>query len=407
MRRRLSLTIAMAALAAPVAAQDTDTLCGVIGAMGTWIGDGSAGSDLAGMATPVDQVAMLPQGRSQVSLFTLGTPATVRLEAAPQAGGDTEIELYDAQGNLIRTDDDGGGGLASRIDMALEAGTYCLVTRGLGGSAVSADVRLGLAEHPALTGGIASGGSQGVCDATTQAQALGDGPVDGQLDDGLRVSATVQETPYLRFTLAEPAAVTVTARNENADPVVTLYDESGSEIAHNDDFDGLNAKIDVGNPLAPGSYCIALDALSDTSAPIEVTLRRFDPAQALLDLYAMGEASPPLDGPVPVEDLGTLPGRIQQDAMVGSDAVWFSFQVPAAGVVMIDAVGLGDGDPEMFLFDGLGSQIGHDDDGGEDWNARLTVPVLPGAYMVGMRNLGGSGASAAMRLSVQRFVPAD
>jgi hypothetical protein len=50
-----------------------------------------------------------------VTLFTLGAPQTVRLEArASDPGGDPVLELYDASGAMVVTDDDSGGGLSIR-----------------------------------------------------------------------------------------------------------------------------------------------------------------------------------------------------------------------------------------------------------------------------------------------------
>jgi hypothetical protein len=410
MRRIATFTAAALAAAAPVPAQtQTAALCGGQGAEGAWINGTESDSDLAALDAPVDQLAMLPEGRSMVSLFTLGAPATVRLEAAPQAGGDTQIELIDAAGTMIAFDDDGGGGLASRIEVALEPGAYCLVVGGLGGSAVSADVRLGRAEHPALTaggGGGGGGGATGACLPATPAEPLGDGPVDGALDAGVTATAAIADAPYYRFALGAPAAVTLRAENEAADPVLMLYDDAGRLLAENDDHDGLNARIDMTDPLPAGAYCVALEALSDASQPVTLSLRRYDPAAALLELYARGEASPPPGGPVPIADLGALGGQTVRDVMAGRDAVWFSFTATGGDLALIRAIAIGGGDPELVLFDALGSLVGRNDDTNDSVNAQLATVLGQGTYVVGVRN-PYSDAATAVRLSLQRFVPAD
>ena len=395
---------ALAALATPAAAQDTATLCGGLGAQGTWINGAQQAADLATLDAPVDQLALLPQDRIQVSLFSLSVPADVRLEASPQMGGDTEIELRDAAGNMIAVDDDGGGGLASRIEMPLGAGTYCLVTRGLGGSAVSADVRIGLAAHVPLTDvpAAAYSGAPEPCTASTPATALD----TGTLADGFVATAPIAGNPYYRFVLDAPESITLTAENVDADPVLMLYDSTGQLLAENDDFDGLNSRIDMPQPLAAGSYCVGLRALGDATVPVTVTLKRFDSDEALRGLYARGEASPPLDGPVPITALGTLQGRQVKDVMIGADAAWFSVDVPAGGLLLVEAASLGSGDPEVSLFDAMGAEVGRDDDGAGNLNSRLAVRAGPGSYMIGLRDFGG-GTSSAMRLSIERFVPAD
>jgi hypothetical protein len=408
MRQFLATTAMAALLAGPVTAQEAAELCGGLGAQGAWIGGSAETSDVNTLSGPADQLAILPQDRSQISLFTLSEPGAVRLEAAPQAGGDTFIELRAADGALIMSDDDGGGGLASRIEMMLDPGSYCLITQGLGGSAVTADIRIGRPEHPALTAGSFGGDRPAACTMSTPTAAMADGPVDAALDAGLSVTAAAATAPFHAFTLDAPAAVTLRAENESADPVLMLYDQAtGMLIAENDDYDGLNSQIDVTDALDPGTYCIALQALSDGSQPITVSLRRFDPERAMLELYARGEASPPVGGPVPIEDLGLLSTRVVRDAMVGADTVWFSFVANEGGLVLIDAVALGHGDPEVILFDELGREVGRDDDGGGSLNSRLAAPISAGTYVIALRQYDSSPASSAMRLAAQRFVPAE
>lgn len=42
---------------------------------------------------------------------------------------DTFLEIYDAQGNMLNSDDDGGGGTNSRMQMQFTPGTYTVVAR--------------------------------------------------------------------------------------------------------------------------------------------------------------------------------------------------------------------------------------------------------------------------------------
>ena len=181
--------------AAPVLAQE---ICPTVGTGAVWMAGDQVSSDVMAAAAPFDQSGLtVPPNGSVLSAFSVTSPGEVRVEALPQPGGDTVIELYAADGRLITTDDDGGGNLASRAETFLDPGTYCLLTRGFGGGAFVADVRVGRTEMEALTQGIAAGTGffAGVetCTPATPATRLGQGAIDallsgevdaGQLDRG-------------------------------------------------------------------------------------------------------------------------------------------------------------------------------------------------------------------------------
>src|SRR5690606_33356114 len=98
-------------------------------------------------------------------------------------------------------------------------------------------VRVGLLDHDALTDGLGTpdpieepftdGGD--VCNMATLTNYFSDGAaIDSSLTSGgATVTASVDEVADWGFTLAAPAAITITAENEIADPVITLYDGSG------------------------------------------------------------------------------------------------------------------------------------------------------------------------------------
>ena len=124
------------------------------------------------------------------------------------------IELFDADGRLVVVDYDSGGGVSSRAELALEAGSYCLAVMGFGGAAVSADLRVSRLDMPALTAGLAGGfgdwqgGAPFVgidpCLPETPAVSLGAGPIDADLAKGVSMANSVDAVPYYRFSLAAP-----------------------------------------------------------------------------------------------------------------------------------------------------------------------------------------------------------
>jgi len=405
MRRLISGVLAgllATGLAMPALAQVAQ--CGAELPPGTWIGGDAEGSDIATATAAYDLTGAVPPGGYHVSAFSLSEAMAVRVEAAGQSGGDPVIELYDAAGALVLTDDDSGGNFNSRGEITLQPGTYCLATRSYGGGPITADIRVGLLAHTPLTPG--SGGSNiAACTLDMAATPLGRGPLD-QLPDG-RASATnsVTGAPYYRFTLAAPTPLTIRATNPRADPYIYIYDGSGALIGENDDYNSLNSRIDFTDPLPAGSYCIGMRALSDPDLPVEVSVAVFSEAEMMRDLYATGEASPPPDGRTyPVVALGALNTRLVRDGTVGSDAVWHSFTVPAAGLVLIDAVGLGNSDPVIYLFDDLGRAVARNDDSNGTLNSQIAARVAPGTYMLGVTQYHGE--NGVIRVAIERYVPA-
>jgi pre-peptidase len=378
--------------------------CGAGLPAGTWIGGAAAASDIATAPAAFDQTGMVPPGGYHVSAFTVSSMAGVRVEAAGQSGGDPVIELYDAAGALVLTDDDSGGNFDSRGEITLQPGTYCLATRSYGGGAIAADIRIGRLDHPALTQG--SGGSNiAACMADTPATPLGRGPLD-QLPGGQAMATnSVTGVPYYRFTLGTATPITIRATNPRADPYIYIFDGAGSLIGENDDYNSLNARIDFTDPLPAGNYCIGMRALNDPNLPVEVSVAVFSETEMMRDLYATGDASPPSDGlTYPVVALGQLDTRLVRDGTVGADAVWHSFTVPAAGLVLIDAVGLGNSDPVIYLFDDLGRAVAQNDDSGGTLNSQIATRVAPGTYMLGVTQYHGE--NGVIRVAIERYVPA-
>lgn len=408
---RMAMAAAALIAAAPLAAAAEDDLCGGIGKDAGWIGGDAAGSDIAAAETAREQMALILPRAEHVVRFTLGAPARVRVEAQGRGAGDPVIDLRDATGAILLSDDDSGGGGAARGEIALDPGAYCLSTRSYDGTPMTAFLRIGRTEHEALTQGIAAEESfdeaaATVCDAATPATALAEGPVDAALGQGgIRVTGTAEALPFWRFSLAAPAAISLTAVNADADPALSLFDAAGALVAENDDFDGLDSRIDLATPLGPGDYCIALRALSDPGLPITLALAAFDPVAALAGRYDRGEASPPLDGSHPVTDLGTLSARLRHDARVTAVNSWFSIAVDEPGLLLVETVTNGQGDPSLAVFDDFGRVVGQNDDFGQGLDAQVTARVQPGTYLVAVRQIG-TGAEGAVRLLFERFVPA-
>lgn len=381
-------------VASPVFAQDS--ICGGVGGGGIWVGGAEATSDITVAETYLEQMALVLGGNDYVSLFTLSEPTDVRIEAAGRGSGDPIIDLLDRTGGIILTDDDSGGNAAARAETTLEPGTYCMSMRSYDGGPMTAFVRVGRQEHEPLTDGIieTANDENGSCATATPFGSLGS-----------NVSASVDDTPFWSFTLDAPTAVTITAENESADPVITLFGPDGAYITENDDYDGLNSRIDQSNPLDAGTYCLGVSALSDNAAPITVSIMAYDPEEALLSLYNRGEIAPPLDGSVTVTDLGVLQTRMRHDVKASSDVSWFSLEFAEPGLMIVEAIGGGDNDPWLVLFDDLGREIAQNDDHGDGLNSLVMARLQPGTYIIGVRHF--DGGQGFIRLLAERYVRAE
>lgn len=391
------VTGAFALAAAPAMAQDAN-LCGGVGANGQWLGGDEASSDISSSPSYVEQMALVLLQNEYVGLFSVSQPGDYRIEAQGRGGGDTVIDVRDASGTIVTSDDDGGGGAASRAETFLDVGNYCVSMRSFDGTPLTGFVRAARIDQEALTPGTNAGGNQGStgeCDLNTAVPITLGTPISN--------SWNAQSTYSL--TLDAPTSVSFTAENENADPILTLFDSSGNWLAENDDFDGLNSRIDMTTPLPAGTYCVGLDLYGDEDAPITVTATEYDAAAALQTLYARGEASPPLDGSYPVQALGELTTRLREDANVSGDAKWYSFDVYDSGLILVEAIAQGQGDPVLTMYDDLGRQVGYNDDADGSVNALLTVRVQPGTYLVAVKQLNDT-TSGFIRMVFERYVPA-
>jgi hypothetical protein len=390
-------TIAVMTLGTPLLAQD---ICGGAGTGGQWIGGTEAASDIAAADAYREQMALVLGETPYVGLFTLSAPTAVRIEAAGRGAGDPLIEVFDAAGGIVTSDDDSGGGGAARSELDLETGTYCVAMKSYDNAPMSAFMRIGRSEHDALTPGSDTTSTPATTSGTcADARAFG--------DLGTTQSVSVDETGFWSFTLSEPTALTITATNSDADPTITLFDATETTIAENDDFDGLDSRIEQTDPLPAGDYCLSVGAINDTALPIDIAIGAYDPEAALALLFDKGEAAPPLDGRIPFTALGTLDKRMRNDIQVGQTAQWYTVYIPQNGLLLVEAIAAGDnGDPWLVLYDDFGRQIGMNDDAGDALNSLLTARVQTGTYLVGVKQVGDS-AQGFIRLLMERYVPAQ
>jgi hypothetical protein len=307
-----------------------------------------------------------------------GQDVTLRTESTDT---DPTITLYDQTGRMRTWDDDSGGGLQALVAQTLPAGTYCAQLRPAGSAPVEFEVTVLVVESGLQ---VAPGTSVPCGDpATVRDLALGLAtPVSPVAIDG--VTDAVTGLGDFRITLAEPLGLRIDAASGELDTYLTVLDASGAVVAENDDFSGLDSRVEA--TLEPGEYCVSVRDLGGRSGPFTL---------------ALSEAAftPP---PMPCEDptrtsalaSGFGPGAapVTQDGLVEPDILqsWHTLSVTEPVSARID-VSSEIFDTMVDLHDMSGGFIaGNDDgpDGGTD--SRLEVALDPGDYCVTVRGFGDS-----------------
>lgn len=376
---------------------------------------GGFGANVTSISSPAQMQIQLQPGVNNYLQFDVSGPTDVRIEATDDSGVDPVMVLLDTSGNELASDDDGGGGRASRIETSLSAGSYCAKVYNFSSNNGPTTVQLSRWEMAPITAGASSGGGASeACTAATPADPVAFGPINAAVAGGGQISFSRSgNVSYHRFTVADPLGLTVTANNSDADPVLRIYDNSGNIVFENDDYDGLNSQIDMQTPLQAGEYCIAVSALSDGELPIDVVIRAFDEQAFLNARYASGEASPPIGGSYPIDEVGMIQTAFSGDVLVGKDARWLMFEVTEPSLMLIQGIGNGGADSQLYLYNDRGQQLGFNDDSGLGGNStrdsQIAAELYPGRYLAAvlLYSYEEGSPSQPVRVSFQRYVRAQ
>ena len=198
------------------------------------------------------------------------------------------------------------------------------------------------------------------------------------------------------------------------DTVLRLFDAAGTEIAFNDDFNGLLSELSV--ELLPGVYYTGVSSYPNFSYDPTVLdntrVEGFTTGEYGLQLEVTpGDVNGTIPTAVSLEndlgfqlaDLTTLttvaPGSIGSDLGGNSgdnDVDIFSFNVPTGGglVTIQTDEGLDPSDPVdsiLRLFDDNGQELAFDDDGGNGLFSRLEASLDAGTYFAGVSGFANFG----------------
>ena len=177
-----------------------------------------------------------PDGQGKVDAFDLEVATSGLYDLSLEADElDPVLELQSADGEVIETNDDFGGGTNARIRRPLAAGKYRVMAMSLGGQNGRYRLRAeGTAEVPFEMNAVQMG-----------AVVLGDLSNDDPMLQEINRRADIY-----RLQLKAGEAVTITLRSTDIDSLLRVVDELGATIAQNDDFgEQVDARVSFVQPF--------------------------------------------------------------------------------------------------------------------------------------------------------------
>jgi hypothetical protein len=349
------------------------------------------GTSISGQLTASDPT--MGDG-SHYKLFTFQGMAGQTVQIDLQSSDfDSYLYLKDASGTTIAHDDDSGGGLNSRITYTLPSGgMYQIVVNTL---------RQG--QFGSFTLQLQSSGTQ-VASLSTASQQI---PMNSSVTGTLTASdPTLSDgSHYKLFTFQGTAgqAVQIDLMSTAFDSYLSLRDQSGTSIAHDDDGgEGLNSRILFTLPYT-GTYQIVANTLRSgqfgdftlqlrSAVATQPTITSIQPAPSALSLPTVGQIG--------------LNQQVQ-NTLMGGGTTWdgkpihlYTLNCSAGQGLQLDV--LSSWDNYALIFDPSGNQVASNDDGGEGLNARIryTCPTS-GTYRLGVTTFSSSTTTGPYTMQVQ------
>ncbi|MEO1428139.1 MAG: DVUA0089 family protein, partial [Cyanobacteria bacterium J06633_8] len=362
-------------------------------------------------------------GATDVDLFSfnvtdaggLVTIQTTVNDASNQV--DTILRLFDASGNEITIDDDGGEGRFSRIEAILEPGQYFAGVSGFDNAYYNPTVI-----NSGISGGTGSYSLQlqfasGIAGSTTDE--------NGTISDSVVTNFLIfdeLEAQYVEVNIASDSVAGVSERvavgrtdvdmirfdvdsaglmvletfesdpDDRLDSVLRLFDASGNELTFNDDGgQGFFSRIET--ELNPGTYYVGVSGFDNSNYDPNSLDGRVEGSTgtATLEFFFQPSGNTDPNGiRIGAEEIELTPGTttVLYDS-IGSDfgievndadVDLFEFVAPETGILLIDTDTpfLNNfADTLLRLFDANGNEIGYsDDDPGLDINGnQLDFPI--------------------------------
>jgi hypothetical protein len=359
---------------------------------------------------------------SHYKLFTfMGTAGqTVQIDLM-SSDFDSYLYLRDQNGTEITHDDDGGGGLNSRIIRTLGYnGMYQIVVNTLRSGQYGAfTLRLqGAAESQPLVTPLATGTT--MVPAPIGTIGLNQQVQNNLVPGGTSYNGKPMHTYNFQCTAGQAFQMDVLSDWDN---YAVVFDPMGNEVAHDDDSgEGLNARITYAcTQTATYRLAVTTYAASTTTGLYTLQVKALGTPTPLGQPTPIGQPQPvvqPIAQPIAPEPTNliaspgqtaqiaigqTMRGRLEQGDQMMQDSTYadlWQFQGMAGQTVQID-VRSDEFDTYMQLLDGNGNKLGEDDDSGGNLNSRL-IFALPatGMYQIVVNNAGRSRRAGIYTVSV-------
>lgn len=331
------------------------------------------------------------------------TQGTIYVVESNSSAFDSLVEVEQFDGNQVvntLSDDDSGGDLNARLRFRAETtGTARVAVRSLSGDGA---YTVGYREY--VTPPAPARGTPIQIGASIAGRLDGNSPIRPVSEDGL------DELPYVPYELelAAGQAITVrvnrTAEDSMLDPYVlvgTGTPGSFVKLAEDDDSgSGLNSRLHFTAPSA-GTYLILASSFG--------TVSEADFRLEVQPYTAAGVAATPIVPGTPVSGQLTATTRITLTDDDGSTGQLFRLRADAGAIYVIDARST-DFDTMLTLSNkpDLSTELGSDDDGGEDTNSRLAFQATEaGDYYILLTSFEGGDTTGAFTVEVKPGTEAD
>lgn len=309
--------------------------------------------------------------------LTEGQSIRVGMESPQQADalGDPYLVLYGPDGSEVARDDDGGDGLNAFLEyQAVQSGPHYIEARGFSDDAQGA---YGIGVIAGEIGDSADNADYLTANGEGRMSTLGQaGDVDWFMID------VIEGRPY-RFNVIglEEGGLT--------DPVLTLYDSNGEQVATDDDGGtGTNAYLSFVSPTG-GTYYAAVSAYENRGT----------------GRYWLGASDTDVAGNMGTdENLDSVSDDRRSRIEMNGDLDNYRVQLEAGQTYVIEVRGEGRerlADPSLSILDEGDQVIASDDNGGNGNDARLRfTPETSGIYYI--QASGRRGSTGWYQVSIVR-----
>ena len=350
-----------------------------------------------GVTLPHSEIMTVsPAGDHNWRSFPLADPTIVRIEtlSSDTFGDDTDLTLWGGcdtgtPTDFIKSDDDGGPGFLSLIEICLPPGTYYTEVGGYIDIATPDDfdfmiTAVGTYVVPELDEYEPDDDFATATEIGFRNNGVGRGNQSGRDNKQIQQHSIfpAADIDFLTFELSRPNYVRIeTFGDENPDTVIGFYNSDGLLLAMNDDKRG-------------GDYGSLLGFCLPRREEFFVSVQAYSP----IDFFGY-DIEVHVEGPCPYEsepndtcDLANPiePGEVWSGFQTPVDGLadddWYSFTLEEESFVTVETDGWDDSAVDTFLelWDGCtgGALIASDDDSGPGYLSSVQAVLGPGEYYI-------------------------